>query len=309
MPIKFSTFDDGFNNHLVELKRILPPSGKSEEDVQARIVHMATSGAGISKFDIERLFGSSDLLRFNYLQRGIIAGKPVARIRVNAPFGAGGSWGTGFLITPRLLITNNHVIKSPDEAMLATIEFDYQTDLDDRLQPGKSFRLRPDLAFMTDDESALDYTIVAIEEVSIDHSARSADYGFIRLIKDTHKVDTLEYVSIIQHPNGEEKCIAIRENKVIKIGDELGGTKDNFIWYVCDTALGSSGAPVFNDQWQLVALHHRSVANTKEENGNLKIQLKDGTWIEEVDARANEERIEFIANEGENANERTRNQA
>src|SRR5262249_30789464 len=34
---------------------------------------------------------------------------------------------------------------------------------------------------------------------------------------------------------------------------------DEFLHYEADTQPGSSGSPVFNDQWELVALHHASV--------------------------------------------------
>ena len=35
---------------------------------------------------------------------------------------------------------------------------------------------------------------------------------------------------------------------------------DSFLHYETDTEPGSSGSPVFNDQWEVVALHHASVA-------------------------------------------------
>ena len=61
-----------------------------------------------------------------------------------------------------------------------------------------------------------------------------------------------EYVSIIQHPNGEMKQIALRENQILDFFDA-------FLHYRTDTAPGSSGSPVFNDQWEIVALHHSGV--------------------------------------------------
>ncbi len=42
--------------------------------------------------------------------------------------------------------------------------------------------------------------------------------------------------------------------------------KDHFITYSSDTLPGSSGAPVLNDQWLPVALHHRSVAHPSQRN-------------------------------------------
>ena len=41
----------------------------------------------------------------------------------------------------------------------------------------------------------------------------------------------------------------MRENKLIKYTDHT-------LWYQTDTVAGSSGSPVFNNSWQVAALHH-----------------------------------------------------
>jgi endonuclease G len=46
--------------------------------------------------------------------------------------------------------------------------------------------------------------------------------------------------------------VALRDNRIVDVFD-------NFLHYEADTQPGSSGSPVFNDQWELVALHHASV--------------------------------------------------
>ncbi len=63
---------------------------------------------------------------------------------------------------------------------------------------------------------------------------------------------TSEYVNIIQHPRGRPKEVALQDNQVVKVDNVV-------VQYSCDTEPGSSGSPVFNNQWQLVALHHASV--------------------------------------------------
>jgi endonuclease G len=59
-------------------------------------------------------------------------------------------------------------------------------------------------------------------------------------------------VTIIQHPRGEKKQIALRENRIVDIPGQ-------FLHYTADTEPGSSGSLAFNDQWEPVALHHASV--------------------------------------------------
>ena len=46
-----------------------------------RVGHMAESGAGVTVVDLERYIGRNDMLRFNYLSRGTLAGGAVCRRR------------------------------------------------------------------------------------------------------------------------------------------------------------------------------------------------------------------------------------
>jgi endonuclease G len=71
----------------------------------------------------------------------------------------------------------------------------------------------------------------------------------------------------VQHPEGQYKQIALRENQVI--GRGKGGIT---LHYAADTLPGSSGSPVYNDQFELVALHHAG--------GRLnETTLEDGTAV------------------------------
>src|SRR4029077_884802 len=97
----------------------------------------------------------------------------------------------------------------------------------------------------------LDYTIVAVDPTPLQGKAL-AEFGVLGLIEERGKVVNGESVTIIQHPNGGLKKIAARENQVI---DKL----DQYVLYVTDTEPGSSGSPVFNDQWIVGAVHHAGV--------------------------------------------------
>jgi V8-like Glu-specific endopeptidase len=66
---------------------------------------------------------------------------------------------------------------------------------------------------------------------------------------ENHQAQVDEYVQIIQHPNGEEKQLAYRANIVVH-------SDTTYLQYLTDTLPGSSGSPVFNRDWKLVALHH-----------------------------------------------------
>ena len=311
MSLQTVTYGEGFLDRLKSLRNqklstVEEPSLSSIQEgdrpelvavLARRVENMVASGSGVSSFDLERILGRDDLLPINFLQKGALAARAVCRIWVGDLFGSNGSWGTGFLVSPRLLITSHHVIGSVDEAQRTSIQFSYETDINGRIQQGQMFGLMPEEAFITDSEH--DFTLVAVAEVSDDGENSLADYGFLRLDPNPHKVRPDEFVTIIQHPDGQPKQIAIRENKVLKIGDRQDALMDSFIWYASDTAPGSSGSPALNDNWQVVAVHHRSVVETRVRNGVEEIQLIDGNWVSKREAeRFAESQIRWIANEG-----------
>ncbi len=80
----------------------------------------------------------------------------------------------------------------------------------------------------------------------------------------------------------------MRENLVLKF-PEAG---DRFLHYQTDTTPGSSGSPVYNDQWELVALHH---SGYPRRNPSGKILTPEG---DEWKVGMGEHRIDWIANEG-----------
>lgn len=205
----------------------------------------------------ERVIGESDLTSINYLDRGRRAAASVCRIRVPTE---GGEWyGTGFLVGPRLLLTNHHVLGNVAEAARSRAEFGYEHDLEGVLQPVDDFNVTPSDVFFTDPE--LDVTLVSISPLS-GRSAPAERYGWLPLLPLSGKSVDGEWVTIIQHPNGGPKQISIRSNRIVRLlPKEVPDVNlEHFIHYLTDTEPGSSGAPVVNDQWQVVAVHHKAVA-------------------------------------------------
>lgn len=230
----------------------------------------------------ERVLGRSDLTSVCFLERGLKVSRSVGRIHIGDSRGRVMGYGTGFMVSPRLMLTNHHVLSSKAEAATSRIEFNYQSGLDGAALPSTVFALEPGDFFLTDEK--LDYTLVAVRPVSLNELPLS-EFGFNRLDEAQGKVLLGEYVNIIQHPNGEPKQLALRENQVVDL-------LDTFLHYLTDTAPGSSGSPVFNDQWEVVALHHMGVPRRNEQG---ELLTTEGTLWEPGEDPA---RLAFKANEG-----------
>jgi endonuclease G len=147
-------------------------------------------------------------------------------------------------------MTNHHVIPSPDAASRAKVEFDYQLPMENDTRPRTAVRyaLDPASTFHTSPEGELDFTVVAIAR----HAGKPdvLSWGPLRLAPDADPVAG-EPIQIVQHPNAQLKQIALTGNSVVV------EVVPPFVRYHTDTMPGSSGAPIFNDRWQVVAIHHK----------------------------------------------------
>lgn len=198
---------------------------------------------------LEKMVGSTlDYVPVAYLDLARMAANGVCRV-VEA--GRREAVGTGTLVSPRLILTNNHV--TPDEAAARgqLIQFDYELRVDGVPKSPVEFRLDPAAFFWSSRDDLLDATLVAVGEPVSDAARTAASFGMSSLTAAVDKHAEGDFVTIVQHPQGDFKQVALRENRVV--GRGKGGTT---LHYEGDTLGGSSGSPVFNDQFELVALHH-----------------------------------------------------
>lgn len=195
---------------------------------------------------LEKIIGSVDFIGVNYLGRGVLAARAVGRVVIGE--GGKGGFGTGSMVGPRVLLTNHHVLETAAVAGESTIEFDFEDGPDGQPRQSRSFRLAPEELFVADKD--LDFALVAVNPAG----GALDGYGFNPLIEAEGKAIVGDFVTIVQHPNAQRKQVALRENRIVDVLE----TK---MHYEADTEPGSSGSPVFNDQWEIVALHHMSVPN------------------------------------------------
>jgi len=192
----------------------------------------------------ERIWGPTiDFTGVAFLERGALAARAVGRVA----YRDGRAVGTGFLIAPGLFITNHHVIESPADCHNMVLELNYETKLDGNRGVVSRFAFDTTF-FLTDDRDDLDYTIVGVGE-RLNGDALLDSFGYIPLSNAGSKHSLGEAANIIQHPDGRMKEVVLRENVLVS-------RLSHVLHYVADTQPGSSGSPVFNDQWQAIALHH-----------------------------------------------------
>ena len=240
---------------IAEIRRTVDAAPPNTTVPSARVSALASTDARPTALDYERIMGENDLLDINWFERGTAAGKSVCRIILRDGAQREVGYGTGFLVGPGVVLTNHHVLEDAATAASAIAEFGYEFDIAGNPKPTARFALQPDRFFFTSPQDVLDFSFVAVAPVDSVSGRSLSDFGWLRLNGQVGKVTVAEWVSIIQHPSGLPKQVAARENQLLKIADTT-------LLYATDTAPGSSGSPVFNDSWQVVALHHSGVPDT-----------------------------------------------
>lgn len=215
-----------------------------------------------------------DMLPVTFLETGMAAARSVAKLRVprfdgGQPKMIGGTQethlGTGWLLTPTLMMTNHHVVNARKETEPVASEPDLKLqgaatealfDFDSDGLEGNKIKVEKLEAW----DRALDYAVLRL--------APTGRPGLHRAAQPISKTDG-DYVAvnIIQHPEGLAKKLGIRNNLVT-------ASTATDLRYFTDTKSGSSGSPVLNDIWQVVALHRGATFAQ-----NVNFQGKDVAYV------------------------------
>lgn len=227
---------------------------------------------------------TKDFVDVSFLELAVQNAKAVAHIS----FTTGLPVGTGFLISNRLLITNNHVLPSPTLAREMVATFEFELDRNAIPKPVTRFEFDPTLCFVTDPDDDLDYTVIGIGR-KLSGPRSLTEIGFSPLLDNADKHSLGEFVNVIQHPRGRMKQVILRENQLASRGNRV-------LHYLADTQDGSSGSPVFNDQWQVVALHHFSGPSLETETpagDPISLSVNEGVRISSIVAELREKLAEM----------------
>jgi V8-like Glu-specific endopeptidase len=215
----------------------------------------------------EKIIGENTLRHINLLMKALDAAQSVVHLRVNVK-----NYGTGFLIGDSLVMTNNHVIKDAAEAAATEYTFNYQFDIDGKEEATQPAQRKADGLFYTN--PTLDFTIVELQNVP-------ADYARPLPLRTTPVDQAADRIAIIQHPGGNQKQISM-QNNLIAYADA------SVLQYTTSTMPGSSGAPIFDEEFRVIGIHH-SGGNLLEPGSAQRYLRNAGSTITAVikDVQAN----------------------
>lgn len=206
-------------------------------DISSYVVMDSRHWRGAPTQELEKIIsGRSSLLPVHFLEFGTKASRAVAKLVVHQ---CDKKWsGTGFL-TGGFLVTNQHVLPNKDAALHCQFTFNFQ--------------------IMAGGGEA-EVTLEAFAAASRFHTSEEHDISVVQLADGVNtrwgQLELSEQMpvpwspaNIIQHPQGRPKEVGLHHNFVAFANEER-------VQYLTDTEPGSSGAPVFDDEWKVIAVHH-----------------------------------------------------
>jgi V8-like Glu-specific endopeptidase/pimeloyl-ACP methyl ester carboxylesterase len=271
--------------NLREVRQMLDANTKTVALYEAAIGEQQGT---IGQVKLEKVFGQDSFSSYNWMMTGISRALPVARVGVEIAKGQG----TGFLIRGSVmhdslgdelvLLTNAHVLSAdPEDKAIrpeeAVIVFEV-------LDPGHGYKVETILWHSP--KTQLDATLVRFNEKDQERLAALAGklevYPLLPILP-VIDADNIQRIYIIGHPAGGIIQYSIHDNVLLD-------HKDPLIHYRTPTAEGSSGSPVFDQQWHLIGLHRagsRVMARLNGEPGDY--EANEGVWIQSIRKKMSEE--------------------
>lgn len=205
------------------------------------------------------------------------AARSVVRVEVAYPAsilpGDGKAFATGFALTPQLVMTAGHVFDRKPEGAAAPAAITARLLAEN--DPPVSLSLETDLELLGEPmQRLLGNRPVALLRVQ-------GDYRFDHLPISRAQPATGDAVYIVQYDSSS--TLSLSSGRIVPAADEKLG--DGFVSYDADTEPGGGGAPVFNRDWEVMALHvlgQANLANSGVARHVLLEALSGSRWWREI---------------------------
>ncbi|MDU1603148.1 MAG: serine protease [Clostridium sp.] len=180
---------------------------------------------------------------------------------------------TGFLINNEYIITNKHVIPYVEIMRDSVAWFDYEDT-----EKSNKFKCTLDYnnTYISDK-----YDIAITKLLKIDNKNYFDDLPDVNL----GEAKLNDCIPIIQHANAMPKQICIGYNSLKYADNEI-------LQYITNTLPGSSGAAIFDSNWNLIGIHSRG--GELEPRSNDMLYRNEGISISCIKKFLEEHKIEFI---------------
>jgi V8-like Glu-specific endopeptidase len=199
------------------------------------------------------------------LERMVSAAPAICLLRVRNALGE--FFGTGFRIGAQRVLTNHHVL-FPKNQMAITVRADFGFDVDSSGASLPVTSLTGDVGTIRGEDSD-DWAVIDVAQMDGNWPILSLDGA------PAPKVGDAAY--ILQHPSAQQKRLGFVRNTISHVDDGV-------VRYLTDTQPGSSGAPVFDTDGRLIALHHAGGSPT-EVAGKPPVSKNEGIRISRVKDR------------------------
>jgi V8-like Glu-specific endopeptidase len=205
----------------------------------------------------------STFLEMSFLREGLRVAASVVRLGTvtqgNELFRA-----TGFVIAPNTILTNYHVLHDDQGAPVKQVDIWFNYELDTAGRPREVDAYEGDVTTIVGDAKH-DWAVIC--------PRKPFKPGYPELkLRPSKPLSKGDFVFIVQHPTGHPKKIGLLHNEVVSVTSER-------VQYLTDTLPGSSGSPVCNEFWEVVALHHTGIEGAADQVPYCKNQ---GVHIERV---------------------------
>ncbi len=185
------------------------------------------------------------------LRRGLELANSVCKITfADRPPGANG---TGVLIAPDLVLTNYHVLSLKDGADLNAIAHSAQFEFG-YVSPKFGEVARTQLMNSDGDQPVVASSPIDRLDYALLRLSSKDDFSIAPVSVNTSVLMPKSPLNLLQHPEGNAMKVSLSNNGVVKTDEARG-----LVLYVNQTKRGSSGSPCFDNDWRLVALHHKGM--------------------------------------------------